>query len=152
MTYILVLDENIDMLRLIIMRLRGRWSRKSDEHIQVNKSWMGVNEEDHPLLLFSFLKTFKGFRSHTLHTKTRELKFEPLSWQSLGEYVRKLIIRRYEVKFNHAFLNLLSNEMVSYVNVLGPGVLDIVAAESDGIAVIAIQGNLIEGKIVVCKL
>ncbi|GJV96626.1 integrase, catalytic region, zinc finger, CCHC-type containing protein [Tanacetum coccineum] len=32
------------MLRLIIVRLRRRWSRKSDEHIQVNKSQMGVNE------------------------------------------------------------------------------------------------------------
>ncbi|GJT46228.1 hypothetical protein Tco_0954943 [Tanacetum coccineum] len=42
MTYILVLDENIDMLRLIIVRLRQRWSRKSDENIQVNKSRIGV--------------------------------------------------------------------------------------------------------------
>ncbi|GKD02202.1 hypothetical protein Tco_1177176 [Tanacetum coccineum] len=49
MTYILVLDENIDMLRLIIVRLRQRWSRKSDENIQVNKSRIGVNEVIVPL-------------------------------------------------------------------------------------------------------
>ncbi|GJY48009.1 hypothetical protein Tco_0437965 [Tanacetum coccineum] len=49
MTYILVLDENIDMLRLIIVRLRRRWSRKSDENIQVNKSRMGVYEVIVPL-------------------------------------------------------------------------------------------------------
>ncbi|GKD64162.1 hypothetical protein Tco_1306270, partial [Tanacetum coccineum] len=39
--------------------------------------------------------------------------------------------------------------MVSYVNVLGPGVLDIIAAESNGIAIVTIQGNLIECKAVV---
>ncbi|GJS30247.1 putative ribonuclease H-like domain-containing protein, partial [Tanacetum coccineum] len=39
--------------------------------------------------------------------------------------------------------------MVSDVNVLGPGVLDIVAAESNSTAVVTIQGNLIEGKTVV---
>ncbi|GJT10134.1 hypothetical protein Tco_0857176 [Tanacetum coccineum] len=68
------------------------------------------------------------------------------------EYVRKLIIRRHEVQFNHALFNLLSNEMVSDVNVLGPGVLDIVAAESNSTAVVTIQGNLIEGKTVGCQL
>ncbi|GJU98482.1 hypothetical protein Tco_1327753 [Tanacetum coccineum] len=49
MTYILMLDENIDMLRLIMVRLRRRWSRKSDDHIKVNKSRMGVNEVIVPL-------------------------------------------------------------------------------------------------------
>ncbi|GKG34821.1 hypothetical protein Tco_0437517, partial [Tanacetum coccineum] len=49
MTYILMLDENIDMLRLIMMRLSRRWSRVSNEHIQVNKSRMGVNEVIVPL-------------------------------------------------------------------------------------------------------
>ncbi|GJY07114.1 hypothetical protein Tco_0374168, partial [Tanacetum coccineum] len=48
-TYILMLDENIDMLRLIMMRLSQRWSRISDEHIQVNVSRMGVNEVIMPL-------------------------------------------------------------------------------------------------------
>nr|GEV71961.1 hypothetical protein [Tanacetum cinerariifolium] len=51
-------------------------------------------------------------------------------------------------RFNHAFLNLLSNEMVSNVNVLGPGVLDIIAAESNGTAIVTIQGNLIEDKVI----
>nr|GFA86059.1 hypothetical protein [Tanacetum cinerariifolium] len=54
--------------------------------------------------------------------------------------------------FNHAFLNLLSNEVVSNVNVLGPGVLDIIAAKSNGTAIVIIQGNLIEDKAVVCCL
>nr|GEX21343.1 hypothetical protein [Tanacetum cinerariifolium] len=40
--------------------------------------------------------------------------------------------------------------MVSNVNVLGPGVLDIIAAESNGTAIVTIQGNLIEDKVVVC--
>nr|GEW37685.1 hypothetical protein [Tanacetum cinerariifolium] len=39
--------------------------------------------------------------------------------------------------------------MVSNVNVLGPGVPDIIAAESNGIAIVTIQGNLIEDKAVV---
>nr|GEX48839.1 hypothetical protein [Tanacetum cinerariifolium] len=42
--------------------------------------------------------------------------------------------------------------MVSYVNVLGPGVLDIIRVKSNGTAIITIEGNLIEGKAVVCKL
>nr|GFD43952.1 hypothetical protein [Tanacetum cinerariifolium] len=32
---------------------------------------------------------------------------------------------------------------------LGPGVLDIIAAESNGTAIVTIQGNLIEDKVVV---
>ncbi|GKG49546.1 hypothetical protein Tco_0515998, partial [Tanacetum coccineum] len=52
----------------------------------------------------------------------------------------------------HALFNLISNEMVSNVNVLGPRVLDIVAAERNSTAVVTIQGNLIEGETVVCQL
>ncbi|GKC75788.1 hypothetical protein Tco_1126562, partial [Tanacetum coccineum] len=55
-------------------------------------------------------------------------------------------------QFNYALFNLLSNEMVSDVNMLGPGVLDIVAAESNSTAVITIQGNLLEGKTIVYQL
>nr|GFA43102.1 hypothetical protein [Tanacetum cinerariifolium] len=36
--------------------------------------------------------------------------------------------------------------MVSNVNVLGPGVLDIIAAESNGTTIITIQENLVEVK------
>nr|GEX21142.1 hypothetical protein [Tanacetum cinerariifolium] len=42
--------------------------------------------------------------------------------------------------------------MVSNVNVLGPRVLDIIAAESNGTAIVTIQGNLIEDKAVVYQL
>nr|GEU59291.1 putative ribonuclease H-like domain-containing protein [Tanacetum cinerariifolium] len=45
---------------------------------------------------------------------------------------------------------MLSNEMVSYVNVLRPSVLDIITAESNGTMIITIQTNLIESKAVVC--
>nr|GEU85059.1 hypothetical protein [Tanacetum cinerariifolium] len=51
--------------------------------------------------------------------------------------------------FNHAFLNLISNKMVSNVNVLGPGVLDVIAAESNGTEIVTIQWNLIEDKAVI---
>ncbi|GJY20244.1 hypothetical protein Tco_0392810 [Tanacetum coccineum] len=64
----------------------------------------------------------------------------------------QLIIRRHEVQFNHALFNPLSNEIVSDVNVLGPGVLDIVAAESNSTVVVTIHGNLIEGKTVVYQM
>ncbi|GKA16776.1 hypothetical protein Tco_0696613, partial [Tanacetum coccineum] len=57
---------------------------------------------------------------------------------------------RLKVQFNHALFNMLSNEMVLYVNVLGVGVLDIFAAESNGTAVI--HGNLIEGKTIVSSV
>nr|GEV30790.1 hypothetical protein [Tanacetum cinerariifolium] len=39
--------------------------------------------------------------------------------------------------------------MVSNVNVLGPGVLDIIAAESNDTAIVTIQRNLIEDKVAV---
>ncbi|GJU49682.1 hypothetical protein Tco_1219237 [Tanacetum coccineum] len=39
--------------------------------------------------------------------------------------------------------------MVSNINVLGPGVLDIIVAERNGTAIVIIQGNLIEDKAVV---
>nr|GEZ45429.1 hypothetical protein [Tanacetum cinerariifolium] len=54
----------------------------------------------------------------------------------------------HKVEFNHTFLNLLSNKMVSNVNVLGPGVFDIIAAESNATAIVIIQGNLIEDKVI----
>ncbi|GJV08877.1 hypothetical protein Tco_1346533 [Tanacetum coccineum] len=72
MTYILMLDENIDMLRLILVRLSPCWSRIFDEHKQVNKSRMGVNEVavcvekeiDKPLSLsFTFIFTYEIFKS-----------------------------------------------------------------------------------------
>nr|GFA69985.1 hypothetical protein [Tanacetum cinerariifolium] len=52
----------------------------------------------------------------------------------------------HHLKFKHAFLNLLSNEMVPNVNVLRPGVLDIIVVERNGTAIVTIQGNLIEVK------
>ncbi|GJS41954.1 hypothetical protein Tco_0566997 [Tanacetum coccineum] len=42
--------------------------------------------------------------------------------------------------------------LVSNINVLGPGVLDIISAECNGTAIVTIQGNLIEDKAVVYKL
>ncbi|GJX56071.1 hypothetical protein Tco_0285968, partial [Tanacetum coccineum] len=42
--------------------------------------------------------------------------------------------------------------MVSYVNVLGPRVLDIIAAKSNGTAIVTVHGNLIEGKAVVSSV
>nr|GEX37831.1 copia protein [Tanacetum cinerariifolium] len=42
--------------------------------------------------------------------------------------------------------------MVSNVNVLGPGVLDIVAAESNGTTIVTIQENLVKVKAVVSKI
>ncbi|GJR45770.1 hypothetical protein Tco_1313873, partial [Tanacetum coccineum] len=39
--------------------------------------------------------------------------------------------------------------MVSNVNVLGPGVLDIIATERNGTVIVTIQGNLIEDKAIV---
>nr|GEW11913.1 integrase, catalytic region, zinc finger, CCHC-type, peptidase aspartic, catalytic [Tanacetum cinerariifolium] len=42
--------------------------------------------------------------------------------------------------------------MVSNVNVLGPGVLDIITAESNGTTIVTIQGNLVEVKAVVSDI
>nr|GFD05143.1 hypothetical protein [Tanacetum cinerariifolium] len=39
--------------------------------------------------------------------------------------------------------------MMAIVNVLGLGVLDIIAAESNGTTIVIIQGNLVEVKVVV---
>nr|GEZ34883.1 histone deacetylase 14 [Tanacetum cinerariifolium] len=93
--------------------------------------------------------TFQCSRRHTLHTKTREYEFKPLSWKCFGEYIRELVIYRHEVEFNHASLNLLSNEVMTNVNVLRPGVLDVIATQSNGTAIITIQGNLVEVKAIV---
>nr|GEY51668.1 hypothetical protein [Tanacetum cinerariifolium] len=52
-------------------------------------------------------------------------------------------------EFNQASLNLLSNEMMANVNVLGPGVLDVIVTQSNGTTIITIQGNLVEVKTIV---
>ncbi|GKB16666.1 hypothetical protein Tco_0850589 [Tanacetum coccineum] len=49
-------------------------------------------------------------------------------------------------------LNAAKDDTRRDVNVLGPGLLDIVAAESNSTMVVIIQWNLIEGKTVVCQL
>ncbi|GJT23290.1 hypothetical protein Tco_0893227 [Tanacetum coccineum] len=67
----------------------------------------------------------------------------------LGEYDLRADNRVTKYKFYPSFSNLLSNKMVSNVNVLDPGVLDIIAAESNGTAIVTIQGNLIEDKAIV---
>nr|GEX61683.1 hypothetical protein [Tanacetum cinerariifolium] len=68
---------------------------------------------------------------------------------ALVKYIRELVILRHEVEFNHASLHLLSNEVMINVNVLGPGMLDVIAAQSNGTTIITIQGNLVEVKAIV---
>nr|GEY73845.1 hypothetical protein [Tanacetum cinerariifolium] len=55
-------------------------------------------------------------------------------------------------KFNHVSLNLLANEMMANVNVLGSGVLDVIATQSNGTPIITIEGNLVEVKTIVKEI
>nr|GEX40447.1 DNA-directed RNA polymerase IV subunit 1 isoform X1 [Tanacetum cinerariifolium] len=56
---------------------------------------------------------------------------------------------KYYMTFNHASLNLLSNEVMANVNVLGLGVRNVIATQSNGTTIITIQGNLVEVKAIV---
>ncbi|GJU22710.1 hypothetical protein Tco_1156052 [Tanacetum coccineum] len=80
------------------------------------------------LLILIILKTFECLWLHTLHAKPRENEFKSFSGQCLSEYIRQLILCPHETQLNHSLLHLFSDEMMSDVDVLRPGVLDVVAA------------------------
>nr|GEV84249.1 putative ribonuclease H-like domain-containing protein [Tanacetum cinerariifolium] len=123
--------------------------RKVEEEVYVCQP-PGFEDLDFPDRVYKVEKALYGlhqdFRAwyETLLTYLLDNGFQK------GKINKTLFIKRYK-EFNHAFLNLLSNEMVSNVNVLGPGVLDIVAAKSCGTTIVTIQGNLVEVKAIVCE-
>nr|GEZ14258.1 hypothetical protein [Tanacetum cinerariifolium] len=55
-------------------------------------------------------------------------KFNSFSAKSFSEDVRQLILRIDKVKFDHPILNMLLDKVISDVDMLRPGMLDIVAA------------------------
>nr|GEV65591.1 retrovirus-related Pol polyprotein from transposon TNT 1-94 [Tanacetum cinerariifolium] len=93
-----------------------------------------------------FFKTLKEHFEGIQKSLTKEMKEMKDVFEELEA---ELIIRRHKLQFNHTFINLISNKMVSNVNVLRPGVPDIIAAESNGTVIVTIQGNFIEDKAVV---
>ncbi|GJX53137.1 hypothetical protein Tco_0281506, partial [Tanacetum coccineum] len=105
--------------------------------------------EANPLLIVVILKTFECLWLHTLHVKPWENELESFSGQRLSENVRQLILSPHEIQFNHSILNLLSNEMMSNVDVFSPRMLDIVAAESYGTFVVTIQRDVIVSKAII---
>jgi hypothetical protein len=50
----------------------------------------------------------------------------------------------HKVEFHYPFLHLFSNEVMTDVNMLGSGVLDIVATQSNGTFVIRIHWDFVE--------
>ncbi|GJW72440.1 hypothetical protein Tco_0129357 [Tanacetum coccineum] len=96
--------------------------------------------EANPLLI---LKTFECLWLHTLHFKPQENEFESFSGQCFSKYIRQLILCPHEIQLNHFIFHLLSDEIMSDVDVFRPGVLDVVAAESYGTLVVTIQRDVI---------
>nr|GEZ76782.1 hypothetical protein [Tanacetum cinerariifolium] len=72
-----------------------------------------------------------------VHARTKKPTVVPIS------------TRKPKLEFNYASLNLISNEMMSNVNVLGPGVLDVIVTESNATTIVIIQENLVEVKALV---
>ncbi|GKF93735.1 hypothetical protein Tco_0283435, partial [Tanacetum coccineum] len=105
--------------------------------------------EANPLLILIILKTFKCLRLHTLHAKPWENEFESFPGQCLSEYIRQLILCPYEIQLNHSFFHLLSDEMMSDVDVFRPGVLNIIAAQSYGTLVVTVQRDAIVFKAII---
>ncbi|GKG20157.1 hypothetical protein Tco_0379958, partial [Tanacetum coccineum] len=89
------------------------------------------------------MKTFECLQLHTLHAKPRENEFESFSGQRLSEYIRQLILCPHEIQLNHSFFYLLSDEMMSDVDVFRPRVLNVVAAEGYGTLVVTVQRDAI---------
>ena len=55
----------------------------------------------------------------------------------------------HKVKFHYPFLNLFPDGVMSDINALRSGVLDVVAAKRNGTFVITLHHNLVEDKVVV---
>ena len=88
----------------------------------------------------------------TLHAKTWENKLELFSWECLSEDICQLIFRPHEVELDHPFFNLFPYEVMSDVDVLWPGVLNIVAAKSNSTFVVTIHRDFVELEAIVWKL
>ena len=78
------------------------------------------------LLLILFLKTYERFWHEALHPKSWKNELKPFSRKSLCKDVSQLKLYPHEVKFQHPFLYLFPDEVMTDVDMLGSGMLDIV--------------------------
>ena len=102
--------------------------------------------ESNPSLLIFFLKSLERFWCETLHPKSWKNELESFTRESLCKDIRQLKLCPHEVEFHYPFLHLFSDEVMTDVNMLGSGMLDIVAAQSNGTFVITIHRDFVEVK------
>nr|GFB77245.1 hypothetical protein [Tanacetum cinerariifolium] len=69
-----------------------------------------------------------SLRRKTPHSQLVYKKFSSFSAKSFSEDIRQLILCIDKVKFDHPILNMLLDKVISDVDMLRPGMLDIVAA------------------------
>ena len=99
-----------------------------------------------PSLFIFFLKTFKSFWCEALHPESWKNELESFSRESLSKDISQLKLCPHKVEFHYPFLYLFSDEVMADVNMLGSGMLDIVAAQSNGTFVITIHRDFVEVK------
>ncbi|GKA65999.1 hypothetical protein Tco_0765807 [Tanacetum coccineum] len=64
---------------------------------------------------------------HALHSNIFDEKLKSFSCERLGENVCQLILCSYKIQLNHLIFHLLLDDVMFDVNMLGSGVLDVVA-------------------------
>ncbi|GJR67472.1 hypothetical protein Tco_0013537 [Tanacetum coccineum] len=90
------------------------------------------------------LPDFQHFRRHTSHSKLIDKKVKSFLSQCLGKDICQLIFCSDEVHFNHPIFHLVFDEVVSDVNMLGLGILDVVATSSMALLLSQYRGNCIQ--------
>ena len=99
-----------------------------------------------PSLFILLLKTLKSFWCKALHPKSWNNELKSFSRESLCKNISQLKLYPHKVEFHYPFLHLFSDEVMTDVNMLGSGVLDIVAAQSNGTFVITVHRDFVEVK------
>ena len=102
-----------------------------------------------PSLFILLLKTLKSFWCKALHPKSWKNELESFSRKSLSKYISQLKLCPHKVEFHYPFLYLFSDKVMTDVNMLGSGVLDIVAAQSNDTFVITVHRDFVEVKPIV---
>ncbi|GJV43261.1 hypothetical protein Tco_1427797 [Tanacetum coccineum] len=76
----------------------------------------------------SSANSFRVSVCKTSHSQLVDQKFNSFSAKGFSEDVRQLILRSDKIKFDHPFLNMLLDKVKSNIDMLQPGMLNIVAA------------------------
>ena len=87
--------------------------------------------------------------SDAFHSKARYNELKSFSWKCFSEDISQLKLCPNKVEFRNPTFYLFSDEMVSNIDVLRSGVLNVVATKSNGTFIVTVHRDLVVIKAIV---